>query len=100
MGEAGPEAIMPLQKGSDGKLGVKMQAEPVAKNGITSQTNALEQAEEQRRMAEQQKDKAAGKSPTIINNSTTNNNNQSGGGGGSIPTAGPRNSLDLNYYAQ
>lgn len=100
MGEAGPEAIMPLQKGADGKLGVKMQADPVPKNGITPQTNALEQAEEQRKMAEQKKDQAPAASPTIINNSTTNNNQSGGGGGGSVATAGPRNSLDLNYYAQ
>ena len=100
MGEAGPEAIMPLQKGADGKLGVKMQADPVPKNGITPQTNALEQAEEQRKLAEQKKDQAPAASPTIINNSTTNNNQSGGGGGGSVPTAGPRNSLDLNYYAQ
>ena len=100
MGEAGPEAIMPLQKGADGKLGVKMQADPVPKNGITPQTNALEQAEEQRKMAEQKKDQVPAASPTIINNSTTNNNQSGGSGGGSVATAGPRNSLDLNYYAQ
>lgn len=100
MGEAGPEAIMPLQKGADGKLGVKMQADPVPKNAITPQTNALEQAEEQRKLAEQKKEQTPGASPTIINNSTTNNNQSGGSGGGSVPTAGPRNSLDLNYYAQ
>jgi hypothetical protein len=100
MGEAGPEAIMPLQKGADGKLGVKMQADPVPKNSITPQTNALEQAEEQRKLAEQKKEQTPGASPTIINNSTTNNNQSGGSGGGSVPTAGPRNSLDLNYYAQ
>jgi hypothetical protein len=100
MGEAGPEAIMPLQKGADGKLGVKMQADPVPKNGITPQTNALEQAEEQRKMAEQKRDQVPAASPTIINNSTTNNNQSGGSGGGSVATAGPRNSLDLNYYAQ
>jgi hypothetical protein len=100
MGEAGPEAIMPLQKSADGKLGVKMQAEPVKKDGINPQTNALEQAEEQRKLSSKKDDQTAGKSPTIINNSTTNNNQSGGGGGGSIPTAGPRNSLDLNYYAQ
>ncbi len=103
MGEAGPEAILPLEKGSDGKLGVKMmQADPVKKAGITPQTSALEQAEEQRRVAEKRNDSAASaKSPTIINNTMNTNNNQSGGGGGAVTaTAGPRNSLDLNYYAQ
>jgi hypothetical protein len=102
MGEAGPEAIIPLKRGTDGELGVKMQADPIDKNPISPQTSALEQAEEQRRVAEKRNDSASsGKSPTIINNNMNTNNNQSGGGGGGmVATAGPRNSLDLNYYAQ
>jgi hypothetical protein len=173
MGEAGPEAIMPLERGSDGKLGVKAQpaaeriesgsqlvnskqtgadgtsrtaasvdyvkstnvdtgetdslatyrtegksrtrgefeeyleknpevAEKVKKSGIMDQTKNLKDVEQERRnrAEEREKKKNEAASPTIINNSTTNNNQNGGGGGGSVATAGPRNSLDLNYYAQ
>lgn len=173
MGEAGPEAIMPLERGSDGKLGVKAQpaaeriesgsqivnskqtgaegtsrnaasvdyvkstnvdtgetdslatyrtegksrtrgefeeylkknpevAEKVKKSGIMDQTKNLKDVEQERRnrAEEREKKKNEAASPTIINNSTTNNNQSGGSGGGSVATAGPRNSLDLNYYAQ
>ena len=36
MGEAGPEAIMPLKRGSDGSLGVQMYGQPTGGSGDTS----------------------------------------------------------------
>jgi hypothetical protein len=38
MGEAGPEAIMPLKRGSDGKLGVAMNAGASTSNSVTVNT--------------------------------------------------------------
>ena len=97
MGEAGPEAVMPLQRGDDGKLGVK--AADLQKPAITDQTNTLNQAEEERQRVDSDNKQPPGQGHTIINQ---NNNNTSGGSGGSgavIPTAGNRNSLDLYYFA-
>lgn len=99
MGEAGAEAIMPLKRGPDGKLGVK--TADMQKPAITDQTKVLSDVQDMRKAKQDEKSKpqqpAAG--ATIIN--TTNNNNQSGGGGGGgySPTAGARNSLDLYYFA-
>ncbi len=45
LGEAGPEAILPLQRGSDGKLGVQAQASPVTVNIINQAGAEVEQRE-------------------------------------------------------
>lgn len=45
MGEAGPEAILPLERGSDGKLGVKGNASPVTVNIINNAGADVEQRE-------------------------------------------------------
>jgi hypothetical protein len=77
-------------------------AEKIKKSGIMDQTKNLKDVEQERRnrAEEREKKKNEAASPTIINNSTTNNNQSGGSGGGLVATAGPRNSLDLNYYAQ
>jgi len=98
MGEAGPEAIMPLARGLDGKLGVK--GANLEKPAITDQTKILSETENMRKDAQANPANQAG--GTAIINNVTNNNTQGGGGGGGamLPTAGARNSLDLHYYAQ
>lgn len=100
MGEAGPEAIMPLERGSDGKLGVK--ATDIEKPILSDQTKLLEQgeAERQRKMNQMQSPASAAGVTVINNNNTGGGAARSQGGGVIIPTAGARNSLDLNYYAQ
>ena len=98
MGEAGAEAIMPLKRGPDGKLGVKNADSQ--KPAITDQTKILSDAQDMRKEKEKAGNKAQPAGATIINNTTTNNNQSGGGGGGGyFPTAGARNSLDLFYYA-
>lgn len=98
MGEAGPEAVMPLERGGDGKLGVKVS--DIEKPLLSDQTKLLEQGEaeiQRRANLPQQQPAAAG--VTVINNNAGGGQTPSQGGA-IIPTAGARNSLDLNYYAQ
>lgn len=45
MGEAGPEAILPLARGSGGKLGVQAQVTPVTINIINQSNNEVQQKE-------------------------------------------------------
>lgn len=99
MGEAGAEAIMPLKRGPDGKLGV--QTADAQKPPITDQTKMLSDAQDMRQAKQDEKTKAqpTAAAPTIINSTTNNNQSGGGGGGGYVPTAGARNSLDLFYYA-
>ena len=96
MGEAGPEAIMPLKRDSSGNLGVS--AEPVSKDALTNQTASLKQTDEElkKREAVNQQQPPA---PTIINSSTTNNTMGGGGSESRVTAASPRGSLATNYFA-
>lgn len=94
MGEAGPEAIMPLQKTPDGRLGVEM----VNKDALSKQTQELKTADEEIEKKTSVQPQAA--APTIINTNTTNN--MRGGGDSGMtraPTSAPRGSLATNYFA-
>lgn len=94
MGEAGPEAIMPLQKTPDGRLGVEM----VNKDALSKQTQELKTADEEIEKKTTTQQQAA--APTIINTNTTNN--MRGGGDSGMtraPTSAPRGSLATNYFA-
>lgn len=96
MGEAGPEAIMPLKRDSSGNLGVS--AEPVSKDALTNQTASLKQTDEElkkREVVNQQQPPA----PTIINSSTTHNTMGGGGSESRVTAASPRGSLATNYFA-
>ena len=99
MGEAGSEAIMPLKRGSDGKLGVA--AGEMNKPSVMGESIALKKATD---MKNDISGSSNGQQPVIINDNKTINNGN-GGGGQSMAilgssTAGPRNSLDLNYFAR
>lgn len=95
MGEAGPEAVMPLQRSSDGKLGVK--AEPVSKPMLTDQSKDLKLSDTEMK----KKDKQQPQAPVVINTNNNTNNTMAGGGGsgGRAPTASSRGSLATNYFA-
>ena len=99
MGEAGSEAIMPLKRGSDGKLGVA--SGEMNKPKVMDESIALKKATD---MKNDISGSSNGQQPVIINDNKTINNGN-GGGGQSMAilgssTAGPRNSLDLNYFAR
>jgi len=78
MGEAGPEAVMPLQRGSDGSLGVQMFGgasggtvihAPISiqnDNRVTGAVSSADIVELQRRSAEQTKAQIAREVPGII----------------------------------
>ena len=95
MGEAGPEAIVPLQRTADGKLGI----EQVSKTPISSQTQQLKEADTELKKKSNQTQQS--ETPTIINNNVTTNNMKGGDGGGMSrsQTAAPRGSLATNYFA-
>jgi hypothetical protein len=95
MGEAGPEAIIPLKRGSDGKLGVS--AGELTKPKIPNDSLELRKvADDISKKSSQQQIQS---NPIVINDNKTINNGSGGGFVGMAgSTAGPRNSLDLLYF--
>ena len=80
----------------------KPNATPEKKPPLNEQTKSVDELQNKKDDVQEEKSKKNNQgSPTIINNNNTTHQGSSGGGGsfGDMATAGPRNSLDLQYYA-
>jgi len=84
------------------KYGHEPNATPEKKPPLNEQTKSVDELQNKKDDVQEEKSKKNNQgSPTIINNNNTTHQGSSGGGGsfGDMATAGPRNSLDLQYYA-
>jgi hypothetical protein len=96
MGEAGPEAIIPLHRGSDGKLGVQnIKGPDVDKKTEDLKTNTSNNTY----MKESKMAPISTPAPSMSNISSSSvvNNNQNNSV--NLPTAGSRGSLNIAAYA-
>ena len=95
MGEAGAEAIMPLKRGPSGKLGIEQVKAPDFDKKTTDLANNTGNNTKMKEKA----GKGDNGSPTVTSISTTNVNNNNENNAINMPTAGPRGSLNIAYYA-